>query len=224
MHGAMQIRYVEVVTGKMQGSMQMRYEKAWEEVMQTSNEQGTLVLLENLNPEYTSGEVEEKRHGNRSKRILILRHKITYPYVNYENEKILSGMHVGKTAQPKWFSALLSLARTLENIAGKPQVPLEPWAVAYPNGLVNTNGPHFARQPAWEPSVDCLPITRSSPGPTLETMGYRIPIWLENSSFALFHPFDPQTAPLIPMTHTFPFLNLPGNPRSIFGPKHTELA
>ncbi|PHU03977.1 hypothetical protein BC332_29228 [Capsicum chinense] len=32
---------------------------AWEEVMQTSNEQGTLVLLENLNPEYTSGEVED---------------------------------------------------------------------------------------------------------------------------------------------------------------------
>lgn len=31
----------------------------WEEVMQTSNEQGTLILLENLNPEYTSGEVED---------------------------------------------------------------------------------------------------------------------------------------------------------------------
>ncbi|KAJ8543754.1 hypothetical protein K7X08_025372 [Anisodus acutangulus] len=31
----------------------------WEEVMQTSNEQGKLVLLENLNPEYTSGEVED---------------------------------------------------------------------------------------------------------------------------------------------------------------------
>ncbi|CAN4127004.1 unnamed protein product [Withania somnifera] len=32
---------------------------SWEEVMQTSNEQGTLVLLENLNPDYTSGEVED---------------------------------------------------------------------------------------------------------------------------------------------------------------------
>ncbi|XP_059307065.1 protein ANTI-SILENCING 1 isoform X1 [Lycium ferocissimum] len=31
----------------------------WEEVMQTSNEQGTLILLENLNPDYTSGEVED---------------------------------------------------------------------------------------------------------------------------------------------------------------------
>ncbi|XP_075095556.1 protein ANTI-SILENCING 1 isoform X2 [Nicotiana tabacum] len=31
----------------------------WEEVMQTANEQGTLILLENLNPEYTSGEVED---------------------------------------------------------------------------------------------------------------------------------------------------------------------
>lgn len=26
--------------------------------MQTANEQGALILLENLNPEYTSGEVE----------------------------------------------------------------------------------------------------------------------------------------------------------------------
>ncbi|XP_009783769.1 protein ANTI-SILENCING 1 isoform X2 [Nicotiana sylvestris] len=31
----------------------------WEEVMQTANEQGALILLENLNPEYTSGEVED---------------------------------------------------------------------------------------------------------------------------------------------------------------------
>ncbi|PHT25927.1 hypothetical protein CQW23_34454 [Capsicum baccatum] len=33
------------------------------------------------------------------------------------SEKILSGMHAGKTAQPKWFSALLSLARTLPLVA-----------------------------------------------------------------------------------------------------------
>ncbi|KAK4360114.1 hypothetical protein RND71_022343 [Anisodus tanguticus] len=32
-------------------------------------------------------------------------------------ERILSGMHVGKTARPKWFSALLSLVRTLAGIS-----------------------------------------------------------------------------------------------------------
>ncbi|PHT35352.1 hypothetical protein CQW23_27152 [Capsicum baccatum] len=184
--------------------------QAWEEVMQTSNEQGTLVLLENLNPEYTSREVEDIiwhacRENCTAK--MVQRTAFSSPY----SGRALVAFRTKEAAER-------------ENVAGKPQVPLEPWAVAYPNGLVNTNGPHFAPQPAWEPSVDCLPITRSRPGPTLETMGYRIPIWLENSSFALFHPFDPQTAPLIPKTHTFPFLNLPGNPRSIFGPKHTELA
>ncbi|KAF3636781.1 hypothetical protein FXO37_25289 [Capsicum annuum] len=44
---------VEDLKDRMAGKL------AWEEVMQTSNEQGTLVLLENLNPEYTSGEVED---------------------------------------------------------------------------------------------------------------------------------------------------------------------
>ncbi|PHT35355.1 hypothetical protein CQW23_27155 [Capsicum baccatum] len=206
--------------------------QAWEEVMQTSNEQGTLVLLENLNPEYTSGEVEDIiwhacRENGTAK--MVQRTAFSSPdsgraLVAFQtkeaservSKKLDDGCLMVSNKSTVWYLQ--------ENIAGKPQVPLEPWVVAYPNGLVNTNGPQFAPQPAWEPSVDYLPITRSSPGPTLETMGHRIPIWLENSSFTLFHPFDPQTAPLIPKTHTFPFLNLPGNPRSIFGPKHTELA
>lgn len=49
----------EVTRRPVAGSSKWFKAPPWEEVMQTSNEQGTLVLLENLNPEYTSGEVED---------------------------------------------------------------------------------------------------------------------------------------------------------------------